>query len=180
MNITQKDLIGDIKDFPIEVVEKMIERQVEQGNKADVRVFQKTCLASRSEGGFSWYDTIEGWEFWNEVILDKNFDLFFAKYPKAEEEDYWVDPKGRRMLVWDDNEGRAEERIVIAKLTLKAKQQYIAVNISEEDKFKKGEEYDTLRWKHAKPIPQKTKLSLSTIAEKFGLNPNEIEIDFDK
>jgi len=29
---------GQIKDFPTEVVEKMLERQVDQGNKRDVTV----------------------------------------------------------------------------------------------------------------------------------------------
>jgi len=33
--VKQSDLIGDIKGFPIEVVQKMIERQVEQGNEGN-------------------------------------------------------------------------------------------------------------------------------------------------
>lgn len=79
--ITKADLIGKISDFPIDVVEKMIERQVEQGEKADVKVFQHSRTANASGGGFSWKDSIEGWEFWAEVIMKQNFDVFFAKYP---------------------------------------------------------------------------------------------------
>lgn len=181
MKITQKDLIGEIKDFPIEVVQKMIERQVEQGNKADVTVFQRYATSDFIDGGFVWDDTTEGEGFWTEVISHKNFDVFFAKYPKAEE-DYWIDPKGRRMLVWygEERENCAEERIVIAKLPSELVDPYVAVNKGYEDKFKKGEKYDVLHWAYAKPIPQKTKLSLSTIAEKFGLSVDEIEIYFDK
>ena len=33
--VKKEDLIGEIKDFPIEVVQKMVDYQVEQGNKAD-------------------------------------------------------------------------------------------------------------------------------------------------
>ena len=36
--VKQEDLIGDIEGFPIEVVQRMLECQVEQGNKADVSV----------------------------------------------------------------------------------------------------------------------------------------------
>ena len=46
--VKQSDLIGDIKGFPIEVVQKMVERQVEQGNKADVTVFQKKIRSFNS------------------------------------------------------------------------------------------------------------------------------------
>ena len=38
--VTKKDLIGDIADFPIEVVQKMIERQIEQNGAADITEFQ--------------------------------------------------------------------------------------------------------------------------------------------
>ena len=49
IKITTADLIGKIENFPIEVVEKMVEEQVRQGNKADVTIFQRNLLAS----GFS-------------------------------------------------------------------------------------------------------------------------------
>lgn len=179
MKITEKDLIGEIEGFPIEVVEKMIERQVEQGNVADVSVFQGERCASQEGGGFTWYGTTEDEDFWSSVIDEKNFDVFFAKYPK--EEDYWIDPKGRKMLVWDNDEKQAKEMIVIVKLPSKAMTyQYIAVPLFCEGKFKNGEVFSVFYYMNAKPIPQKTKLSLSSIAEKFGLSVDEIEIDFDK
>jgi hypothetical protein len=73
---------GDIKDFPIEVVEKMLERQVKQGNKRDVSVFER--LSNAEYEGFNWKNTIEGFAFWINVISGKNFALFFEKYPKKE------------------------------------------------------------------------------------------------
>lgn len=80
--VKQKDLVGDIKGFPVEVVQKMIERQVEQNNVPDVKVFQEDRYCYIDEGGFSWSDTEEGNVFWTEVIGSRIFDLFFEKYPK--------------------------------------------------------------------------------------------------
>ena len=80
--VEQSDLVGDIKDFPIEVVEKMIEEQVKQGNSPNVEVFQNYGSAGDDDDGFTWNRTDDGEEFWVEVIDGGNFDLFFEKYPK--------------------------------------------------------------------------------------------------
>lgn len=80
--VEQSDLVGDIKDMPIEVVEKMIEEQVAQGNCPNVEIFQKNLTADNVDGGFNWYESDGGSEFWIEVIENDNFELFFEKYPK--------------------------------------------------------------------------------------------------
>ena len=79
--VTEKDLIGDIEGFPIEVVQKMIERQVEQGNEADVTVFQRFVWDAAD--GFCWVEAEEGHCFWSDVVEEKCFDTFFEKYPKS-------------------------------------------------------------------------------------------------
>lgn len=80
--VEQTDLIGDIANFPIEVVQKMVDEQVKQGNKANVSVFQRFCIASKNEGGFDWSFATDGDTFWQIVIGHHEFDLFFDKYPK--------------------------------------------------------------------------------------------------
>lgn len=80
--VEQSDLVGDIKDMPIEVVEKMIEEQVAQGNCPNVEIFQKNATTDADEGGFNWCRTNGGSSFWIEVIEGGNFELFFDKYPK--------------------------------------------------------------------------------------------------
>lgn len=80
--VEQSDLVGQIEDFPLEVVQKMIEEQVRQGNKANVSVFQKFCIASKGEGGFDWEYAIDGDTFWQVVIGIQEFNVFFDKYPK--------------------------------------------------------------------------------------------------
>lgn len=77
--VTEKDLVGDLIGFPIEVVQMMILRQVEQGNDADVRIFQLDRVNGSS--GFVWSRTEEGQDFWSDVIGDRDFDIFFARYP---------------------------------------------------------------------------------------------------
>lgn len=81
MEVTEKDLKGEIEGFPIEVVQKMIERQVEQGNKADVSIFTQFKIANQVNGGFTWSKTPEGADFWIDVIGEQKFKTFFEKYP---------------------------------------------------------------------------------------------------
>jgi len=78
---------GQLKGFPKEVVKKMLERQVDQGRVRDVSAFEKYIEANSS--GFNWSESMEGGEFWKKVIKEKNFDLFFQKYPKEEK----IDPR---------------------------------------------------------------------------------------
>lgn len=83
--VTQKDLIGDLKDFPIEVVEKMLQKQYKQYGKNDISVFQKN---RDSDVGFVWENTTEGHNFWRNVIRCKKFDIFFKRYPKLSKNVY--------------------------------------------------------------------------------------------
>lgn len=77
------EYLGELKGFPDEVVEKMIERQEEAGNEPSVSVFEDNSTAGRLGGGFDWSDTVENHSFWSSVINTKNFQMFFSKYPKA-------------------------------------------------------------------------------------------------
>lgn len=82
MKVSKKDLKGEIEYFPIEVVSKMVNRQVEQGNTPNVKVFQINPSASFYKGGFAWDMTVEGYDFWFKVIVHDMFDMFFKKYPE--------------------------------------------------------------------------------------------------
>ena len=98
--ITEKDLIGQLEGFPIQVVEKMLERQVQQGNSENVRIFQNDSSAGEIQGGFTWDNTVEKHDFWYEVIHNHKFELFFEKYPKLSSE-VWikgVENRGREVI----------------------------------------------------------------------------------
>jgi hypothetical protein len=76
---------GELTGFPKEVIARILECQEEQGNKRDVSVFEKSKFSPLDVGGFAWNITKEKYVFWYEVISYKNFDLFFEKYPKKED-----------------------------------------------------------------------------------------------
>lgn len=71
---------GQLKGFPKEIIARMLECQEEQRNTRDISLFEGCRVI-----GFAWVDTKEKQNFWREVIMDKNFDLFFEKYPKQQE-----------------------------------------------------------------------------------------------
>jgi hypothetical protein len=77
--VKHSDLIGQISDFPIEVVQKMVERQYAQNGSCDVSVFQRNKDAGFN--GFCWANTPEGDLFWRQIINNKRWHIFFDEYP---------------------------------------------------------------------------------------------------
>ena len=75
--VEQSDLIGEIENFPIEVVQRMVDEQVRQGNEPDVTVFQNHADEYKCNGGFEWSSSKYGYEFWMEVIYFANFNYFY-------------------------------------------------------------------------------------------------------
>ena len=73
-----------IKFLPKEIIDKMVERQVQQGNKPDVNVFNNYPAATYSDGGFDWCDSPEGDNFWSDIIEDMKLDKFYDLYPNNE------------------------------------------------------------------------------------------------
>lgn len=69
---------GELKGFPLEVIDKMLERQAEQESKLSVKQFEESNMS-----GFIWSNSSEGQDFWEDLIDCKKFDLFFEKYPKG-------------------------------------------------------------------------------------------------
>ena len=83
--VTKYDLIGDIKNLPIEVVERMLYHQQIQGNVRNIKIFQAKRDTSRRLGGFDWGITKndgEGIVFWAAIINTHYYNDFFQKYPR--------------------------------------------------------------------------------------------------
>ena len=146
-----KQFEGQLEGFPEEVVEKILERQVEQGNERNVKVFENKPSVDDDHGGFYWVKTPEGNNFWYEVLVYKNFSLFFERYPKKPENIY---PK----VMWvSDTEGIWCKRVVFMEKCGK----YLAWNDSEtlEDAEKA---WGVRTWNYAKdlkPAPEEKLLS---------------------
>lgn len=101
---------GDLKGFPLEVIDKMIQRQVEQGNAPNVEIFEKRSTRDDTHKGFWWDGTEEKHDFWKDVILNKNFYLFFKKFPKTDEKEL---PLPRVIEVRDGEDDDWVRRVVI-------------------------------------------------------------------
>lgn len=83
--VCDSDLKKDIADFPLHIVQAMCEEQVKQGNEFDPEVFAIDVFTCKYSGGFSWYKTEQGFDYWENVICEKNFvETHNKKYVHAD------------------------------------------------------------------------------------------------
>ncbi len=110
--LSNKDLIGDLTQVPLGIVVRMLEEQENQGNKPDVKIFQKNIGAASSTGelGFDWKKTEAGHDFWNDVICNRRYDMFFKKYPEYE--------KYNLNKSFTDNKYKISEKDLVKELAL--------------------------------------------------------------
>ena len=62
--VKKKHLTGEIADFPKRVVQAMVDEQVRQGNPADPSVFARARDANGFDDGFTWLESVLGYDFW--------------------------------------------------------------------------------------------------------------------
>lgn len=72
-------------EFPKEIQELILKRQVEAGNPPDITLFDENTIISSVNGGFTWDKTKEGSNFWYNILMDNNFEVFYKKYPQSKE-----------------------------------------------------------------------------------------------
>lgn len=147
MKVEEKDLIGQISGFPIEVVQKMCDYQVAQGKEFNVEVFQKNIDAF-SNGGFAWDNTLEGHRFWRSVITHKIFDLFFQKYPKVEKENKYPKIMWVGETEWQVN-SKAKKRVVFMEKSGKFISWISAESFEDAEK-----KFETMDWNFAKDLDE--------------------------
>lgn len=79
------DLKGEIKNFPLHVVQAMCDEQVRQGNPFSPAVFQSHREADLTHGGFDWFRSELGQETWNAILFKRAFHRMpAAAHPHAE------------------------------------------------------------------------------------------------
>jgi hypothetical protein len=129
---------------------------------------------------FQWYYIIKENEFWTNMlesdypeltteqfvqIFDKKEKLTYTESAKKEERitnaeiiksmrepTEWQPKRGDRVLVWDNDEKLAEERIFLAEIKGSIFP-IVTVTFDYENDFKKENEFETTGWKHMKPLP---------------------------
>ena len=83
--VTAADLKGEIKNFPLHVVQAMCDEQVRQGNPFSPAVFQSHREADLTHGGFNWSQSELGQGTWDAIILKCAFHCMpAAAHPHAE------------------------------------------------------------------------------------------------
>ena len=78
--ITEKDMVGELKDYSVGIVVRMMEEVESQGMKT----VNLNTLKRSPAGGFDWEKTEAGHKFWADIIYRKNFEKFYKKYPEYE------------------------------------------------------------------------------------------------
>lgn len=74
--VKKEDLIGELEGFPIEIAQRMVDYQ----DTPNISIFQKNVGTNHFLGGFDWETSVEGYRFWNDIIINKKFDKFFEKH----------------------------------------------------------------------------------------------------
>ena len=83
--VTAADLKGEIKNFPLHVVQAMCDEQVRQGNPFSPAVFQSLREADLAQGGFNWRQSELGQKTWDAIIFKRAFHhMPAAAHPHAE------------------------------------------------------------------------------------------------
>lgn len=89
---------GELVGIPIDIIDRMLDNQLAQGNPEDISVFENIRSAGSSTGGFNWSVSLErnllpkegmlsvysASSFWDKILDDKNFNVFYELYPKQE------------------------------------------------------------------------------------------------
>lgn len=69
-------------DLPLEIQNRMLEHQEKQGHLKNPDVFKKEIGAGLTKKGFVWEHTIEGVDFWFDILHHGKFNIFYDLYPK--------------------------------------------------------------------------------------------------
>jgi hypothetical protein len=165
---------GQLEGFPMEVVKRMLEEQQKQNEAApDIKIFEADIRANKYQKGFDWMITVEGAEFWQLVITNRDFDTFFARYPK--DKSY---PKV--MLVRDDHPNTIGGKSWVERVVFMEKcgkyLSWSSVKTLEEAEKVTG----VVDWNYAKELPgpkiKLTKEALLRELSNYIVTPEALEI----
>jgi len=182
--VTVSDLSGQISNLRVEVVQRMCEHQVNQGNDYDPTVFQEYKSEGRDTGlGFRWADTTEGEDLWRSVIVDGDHSAFFKFRDSKPVERVNEEPISLPMIMQVSNHDDFRDveysdldknyRTVLAKVD----GGFIALGrtCSVEDVQNNEEDCSVTFWKYAR-VPPKVNISLAEIESRLGFPTGVIRI----
>ena len=153
------------RELPKEIQEKMLEEQVLQGNERDAEVFETHIKCGKPIGGFNWWESTQGHNFWSKILVDNDFTEFYRMYPKKT-----AYPK----VMWVSEEKNffdKRKRVVFTKKCGK----YLAWNNAQTIEDAENET-KVITWSFAKGIEPTIKLTKQKIADEFGIDIENLEI----
>lgn len=68
--------INKISDLPSEILQLLFQRQLDAGNRDDIKVFDRRPTADSIQGGFLWENTPEGAEFWDNFFSGRYYSYY--------------------------------------------------------------------------------------------------------
>jgi len=71
-------------DLPVEIQNRILECQEEQGHLKNPDVFKKEIGAGLTKKGFVWKHTVEGSDFWFDILHLGMFNVFYEKISQKE------------------------------------------------------------------------------------------------
>ena len=77
-----KDTIPTFMTLPLDIQIEVVKRSK---SKSPIPFLQDIAVSSL-DGGFAWFDTPEGNDFWNSVLMDGDIDLFYKHFKSKENE----------------------------------------------------------------------------------------------
>ena len=162
---------GQIADYPEWVVELMLQRQEEQGNKRDVSVFERNSEANKLAGGFFWDNTKEEHGIWKEAIENHNFQPLadFHKVDVKTGKPIHEFKFGDKVLCWWEDDNRKQKGIFIAKI--EGKNPYLIGTKYDLQELEKNQCANFTSFTNISHVP---KLTRKQIAEKFGIEDFEL------
>jgi hypothetical protein len=102
-----------------------------------------------------YYDDGEYNSFFTDSGYHYPAELVIAQLEKQETENETFKPKrGDRVLVWDNDEEYAKERIFLCEIN-GAKRPYVCVEKRDEQLFEEGKPFSAFEWENMKPLPKK-------------------------
>lgn len=76
------EVLGQIAGIPSAIYLKILDEQERQGNKKAYEPFMENRMANKSEGGFDYSSSKDGYDFWQRVLEEEDFENFFFRYPE--------------------------------------------------------------------------------------------------
>lgn len=87
------------KNLPVEIQNYMLDEQVRQGNPRNAEIFEKNTIVNKRLGGFNWSESVEGYDFWEEIIQNGNPAIFYEKYPKESNKKLYSEEEVKNLFI---------------------------------------------------------------------------------